>query len=99
MDLAADIVSLNILSSLIIDLKSWILRGALFNTIRHRIPALLAASTPNGALSITNAFECGTLILFNTFIKDEGSGLPFPLSSAVIKIKRFPFPKDSLRSV
>jgi len=56
-NLPAAFVSLNILSSEIISLKSVISSSEVFRVTMHGMPALLAASTPKGEFSTTTASD------------------------------------------
>src|SRR2546425_10617603 len=93
--LKANSVRLRILSSDTNGLKSTAPRGVLFKTTMHGIPALFAASTPNGAFSTTIDPVFLTFSFSTAESSDDGSGFPFVTSSAVIITSNCSFPNPT----
>jgi hypothetical protein len=89
-----DFEFLNILRSDTSPLKSAIVNGDVFSVTIHGIFALLAAFTPSGAFSTTNASEGSKFNFLDADSNGEGSDLPFPSneSSSIITLNLY-FPK------
>ena len=97
--IVADLVSYNILLVLYYSfdditgsrpLKSEeISSGVLFSIIIYGMPALIAASTPNGEFSTTIASEGLMFIICNAIWNGLGSGFHYPTSSPVTIISKF----------
>lgn len=63
--------------------------GVLFSIIIYGMPALIAASTPNGEFSTTIASEGLMFIICNAIWNGLGSGFHYPTSSPVTIISKF----------